>query len=122
MSPMPKAAFVGMLLFCLCPRHQTVLQAQALHVPTRCKCLKFQEKVHPRFITDFQIIEKGAHCHRHEIILNVRLKRGPRETCLDLSKKQGKDLLHCWKRNLKNPRKQHHCMKRGQQHRTRAKQ
>ncbi|XP_044878771.1 interleukin-8-like [Mauremys mutica] len=122
MSPMPKAAFVGMLFFCLCPRHQTVLRAQALHVPTRCMCLKFQEKVNPRFIMDFQIIEKGAHCHRHEIILTVRLERGPRETCLDLSKKQGKDLLHCWKRNLKNPRKQHHCMRRGQRHRTRAKQ
>ncbi|CAM4591813.1 unnamed protein product, partial [Caretta caretta] len=98
MSSIPQAAFVGMLLFFLCPGHRTARQAQAVHVPTRCTCLKFQEKVDPRIIRDFQIIEKGAHCHRHEIILTVRLWGAQRETCLDSSKRQGKNLLHCWKR------------------------
>ncbi|KAM7171492.1 C-X-C motif chemokine 5-like [Macrochelys suwanniensis] len=120
MSSVPKAAFVGMLLLCLCPRHRTAQRAQALHVPTRCMCLKFQEKVDPSFIMDFLIIEKGAHCHRHEIIL--RLRGGQRETCLDSSKRQGKNLLHCWKRNLKGSKNLRHCMRKRQQHRTRAKQ
>ncbi|XP_067386800.1 alveolar macrophage chemotactic factor 2-like [Emydura macquarii macquarii] len=122
MSSVHSAACVALFLLYLCSEHQADQLAQAVHVPTRCMCKNFQKGVHPNFITDFQVVEKGAHCYRYEIILTVRLPGGQRTTCLDLSKKQGKKLLSCWKRHLKDPKKQQSCTKSRQRPRTRPNQ
>lgn len=101
-----------MLLLCLCSRLPAAWAAPSHHVPTRCLCLKFQERVHPKAIVKFQVTEKGAHCHRHEIILTIKIKGGQQEMCLDASKRQGEKILRCWERKpQQSPRQLHRCMR-----------
>ncbi|XP_078497113.1 growth-regulated alpha protein-like [Lissotriton helveticus] len=89
--------------------------AEALHIPTRCKCLKTISLVRRRQIKTFSVTEKGSHCPVTELVLHLKGRNMPSSQCLDPFEKQGKQLLACWKRIKKNESKKNECIKRKRQ-------
>ncbi|XP_069467249.1 platelet factor 4-like [Ambystoma mexicanum] len=94
------------------PKLRPEHSAMALHAPTRCLCLKTIDSIARRFIKDFTVVHEGSHCSAKELILNVKVKNKATLQCLDPSKKQGKQLLSCWKRIKQDERKKGICIKR----------
>ncbi|XP_006871654.1 PREDICTED: platelet basic protein [Chrysochloris asiatica] len=63
-----------------CTSQEINCAENALHVELRCMCVKTTSGIHPSYISSLQVVRAGAHCHKLEVIAN--LKDG-RKICLD---------------------------------------
>ncbi|XP_063290667.1 C-X-C motif chemokine 9-like [Pelobates fuscus] len=79
-------------------------------VPTRCRCIKFIQQIHPKHIGDFEVTAPDSSCQFPEVI--VRLKKDSSEKCLDHKTRQGKKLIRCWNKFQDRTQKRMKCMRR----------
>ncbi|KAJ1144396.1 hypothetical protein NDU88_010695 [Pleurodeles waltl] len=102
------AAVLAFPFLCLLPGHIS----EALHIPTRCQCPNTISLVLRRHIKGFSVTERGSHCPVMELVLHLKGRNRPRLQCLNPFKKQGKQLLSCWKRIKQDESKKNECIKR----------
>ncbi|XP_075466393.1 interleukin-8-like isoform X2 [Ascaphus truei] len=110
MAPVSQVALCSVLctLFAV---NLTELQTEALHIPTRCQCIRHSKFIHPKHIRNFTVTDPAAHCKSAEVILEVQQGSRIGEMCLDPTKKQGKSLIRCWKKHSENMKRKQRCMK-----------
>ncbi|XP_073691089.1 chemokine (C-X-C motif) ligand 18a, duplicate 1 [Garra rufa] len=100
-------ASVCLLLISICFHFITDNRAAASSIREKCECVKENESVQWRKITDYTITDKNPFCNKVQIIVHLQGK----QVCLKPDSNQGRKLQRCWRKIKFNEQKKKVCLK-----------